>query len=167
MQINNVNGSVIRIDQIYVDRNRVDYSLYEYGGSAITTRKSHPFSTLTLADYLNVDTNFENLCYDTLIVEIDANYAVSEDLTNWVIPTGSTGEDTTLRVYIPTKIIGTVLHTGNALDQLLKAMEPLSPQVVRLANGSHQYLIVLEDAHKAILEAYPEIVIEEKLVWQI
>ncbi len=163
MQLNNTNGAVITIDQIYVNRNRVDYSLYEYGKSEIVTKKSHLFSTLTLTDYLNKTTNFEDLCYDTLITETDFSYTISEDLTNWVIETGSTGDLTTLRVYIPSSVMNSVLHTGNALDQLLKAMEPLAPQVVRLVNGSHQYLINLEEEHRIILEGYPEIIIETKV----
>lgn len=163
MQLNNINGQVVKIDTIYVSRNRVDYSVYEYGGSSLIQRKSHAFGTITLVDYLTQETNFENLCYTTLVAELDPGYSISEDEKNWVVGLGSTGEPSILRVYVPSTTIGSVLHTGNALDQLLKAMEPLAQQVVRLVNGSHQYLINLEEEHKAVLEEYPEIIIEYKL----
>lgn len=162
MQLNHSNGAVIIIDEIYVNRNRVDYTLYEYGGSSISRKYSHPFTSITLTDYLTQDTNFEVLCHETLALEIDTQYTISEDIINWVIELGSTTDPTTLRVYIPATTLNTVTHTGNSLDLLLKAMEALSQQVVRLANGAHQYLIVLEDEHKALLETYPEIIIEYK-----
>ena len=163
MQLNNINGQVVKIDTIYVSRNRVDYSIYEYGGSSIIQRKSHAFGTITLVDYLTQETNFENLCYTTLAAELDPGYSISEDKKNWVISTGSTGEDTAVRVYIPATTLNSVLHTGNPLDSLLKQMEVLAPQVVRLDNGSHQYLIYIEDVAKTILEGYPEIIMESKI----
>lgn len=163
MQINNPNGASIIIDQIYVNRNRVDYTIYEYGTSVTLTRKSHAFSTITLEDSLSTETNYETLCYNTLAAEIDPAYVISSDAKNWVIDLGSTGDSTTIRVYIPSTILNAVLHSGNALDLLLKAMEPLAPQVIRLVNGSHQYLIELEDIHRTILEAYPEIIIEDRV----
>ena len=163
MQINNINGSVIIIDEIYVNRNRVDYTLYEYGGSSITRRKSHPFSTITLTDYLTVETNFETLCYDTLIAEVDNDYSVSEDTQHWVIAQNSSAEDTVVRVYIPANTINRVLHTDNDLDGLLQQLKPLVDLWIRLDNGIHAYLVNLSANNRAILETYPEIIIEDKV----
>jgi hypothetical protein len=164
MQLNNTNGKVIIIDEIFVTRNRIDYIEYEYGGSSNGVKKTHFFSTVVLKNRLTELTNFQELCYNILAMELGNYWIVSEDTQNWVIDLGSTGEPSIIRVYVPASILNEVMHTGNELDVLLKAMAPLAPQVLRLESGAHQYLIELLDEHKAILETYPGIIIENRII---
>jgi len=162
MQLNNTNGKVIILDKIDILQNRIVYSVYEYGGGQVLEQKALVFTTINLKDYLGIETNFEALCYTKLVEEKETDFVISEDVQNWTIVKGSTSENTTLRVYIPSNLTNKVLNTGNDLDILIKAMSPLAEWVNRLVNGSMQYLEFLEPEAKVILEEYPEIIIENK-----
>jgi len=86
MQIDNPNGNVILLDKIDVNQNRVVYSRYDYGLGKFLEQKARVFTTITLQDYLTLETVYETLCYNTLIAEVEPAYVLSEELQYWLFP---------------------------------------------------------------------------------
>ncbi len=176
MQLNNENGKSIVLDKIDVNQNRIVYSTYEYGGSGhILAQTSYTFTSVTLSNYLDVSINYTTFCYDTLVVEKEKEYVRSEDDQNWIIDeatgtnatawavVGSAAGPTTIRVYVPANTLNSVMNSENDLDLLIKEMEGIEELIARLSQGTHYYLVSLSESARATLEAYPEIIIEDKL----
>ena len=172
MQLNNIeNGRIAKISDIDFKQNRVIYSIYESlvydtEGNIILAPLVGSFRfnpKIKLESLLDTTFNPTEYCYQKLQEEILLDYEISEDIQNWAIETGSTGELTTIRVYIPAAILNEVLNTGEPLDLLIQDMKPLSPFAQRKEFGSMQYLENLLPEHREILETYPTIKIEEKI----
>lgn len=98
------------------------------------------------------------------VLEIETSFGLNNDIQNWCVQKGSTGLDTTLRVIIPNSLIIKSLNTGSPLDLLLKGIEPLKDFLKKSNNFSVQYLEELYLESRAILEMYPEIIIENKII---
>lgn len=79
-----------------------------------------------------------------------------ESENNWIFETGSTGNSTTVRVFIPSDLFAKVMYTGEPLDLLIQAMSPLKDWTTRNDSGIVQYLEELLPEHKAIIEMYAE-----------
>jgi hypothetical protein len=161
MQLNNlINGRIAIIDKIDFYQNLIVYSTCEFGLIPISQSKHIPAQSLK--DLLSQTVNCENSCLQILKTEVLTDFEISTDVKNWTVIKGSTGIDTTIRVFIPANVLVQVLNTGNDLDLLIKSMEPLASFAVRDISGSMQYLEELHPEHRAILEQYPEIIIQEK-----
>lgn len=157
MQINNPNGQSIIIDEIYVNKNRIDYTKYDYGGvnGTVLEKKPYIFSGINLIDYLTQEVIFEELCYDNLILEVEPDYVKSEVEQNWLYPS------TNIRIYIPAITYNSVVNSGNELDLLVQQF--IADDWIALQAGIHYYQVTLSDDDRAILEAYSDIIIEDKI----
>jgi len=148
-QLNNPNGQSIVIDKIDYNSGRVVFTTYEYDNTNPLIKSVKNINGLI--DYTNQTVKSFDGIYELLSDSIDS-FVVSEDIQNWTVITGSTGNPTTLRVYIPSKLLNEVTNTGNHLDLLIKSMAPLGSFTQKLENGTLQYLEILEDEPRAILE---------------
>ncbi len=155
MQIDNPNGNVILLDKIDVNQNRVVYSRYDYGLGKFLEQKARVFTTITLQDYLTLETVYETLCYNTLIAEVEPAYVLSEELQNWLFPSASD------RVYVPALTYNTIVNSGNELDLLIQ--QYVADDWVALSEGIHYYRDTVNEEEQLILEQYPDIIIEEKI----
>ena len=86
----------------------------------------------------------------------------TESENDWIHETGSTGNPTTVRVFIPSDLFAKVMYTGEPLDMLIQAMSPLKDFTTRNDAGIVQYLEELLPEHRALLEMYVDILIENK-----
>ena len=84
MQLNNTTtGHSIKLNKIDILNNRVVYTEYQLTGNYpyIEGQKPYTFTSISLKDYLNVSTNYEELCYNTLKTELNlTDYQLSDDL---------------------------------------------------------------------------------------
>ena len=112
-QLNNKeNGHFIRLDKIDILQNRICYTEYQnivyrkvipepiidiLGGSSIqpdsyieivkefkNESKSYTFTLINLNNYLNTSTNFTELCFNQLIIELFPDWIIEDGLQNWL-----------------------------------------------------------------------------------
>lgn len=163
MQLNNISlNRVAKVDKIDFSQNEIVFSIYEFGFANKKISQERFTSPETLKDFLNQSVNCNNECLRILKENYLTGYELSGDAKNWAIQTGSTGDPTLIRVFVPYSVSGQVFNTGNALDILLKAMDGLVNFLIKDVTGGMQYLEYLLPEHRAILEQYPEIVIQER-----
>jgi len=163
MQLNNTNGTVIKITNYFINKNRIKYNVLEFGSGNILESKAHDFTSIQLIDFLNKETNFESLCLEKLKEEKETTYTLSNDVLNWTIQQGASGLST-LRVYLPAVLLSEELNTGSNLDLLIESMKVYNNQLQRLENGNMQYLTYIDALAKTLLESYANkgVVIQEK-----
>ena len=153
MQLNSTNGNCILIDKYDINNNRVIYSIFDFGGGEKINTLSYTFKNRILADYYNVETNFENLCLDQLNLELNLGFELSNDPKNWTIVKNVENQNTTLRVYLPAIVLNEEFNTGSNLDQLIDSMKVYGSQSQKLQNGSILYLAYIDENAKLLLEA--------------
>jgi len=160
--LNNQNGNTISIIKVRTESNLIVLQKYEFGtaktlGSAFNfNMEGFPF-----VNYLTQNiASFEDI-YTYLETKFEG-FELSEDLQNWTITQGYESS-TMFRVYLPAELLNKEIDTGSNLDLLIKQMQPLKDFKQTTQNGSVQYLTYIEDTAKAILESYPDIIIEEKI----
>lgn len=157
MQLDNPNGQVITLDKIDINRNKVVYSKFDFGGENGKFLKQTflEFVTIKLEEYLTQEIIFEELCYNTIVIEAESGYATSEEVQNWLYPV------TKVRVYIPALIINQVANTASQLYSLIEIYA--ADNVARLLEGTHYYRDKLTDDEIDTLTSYPGIQIEDKI----
>ena len=88
MQLNNTTtGHSIKLDKIDILNNRVIYTEYQLTGAYpyIEGQKPYTFTSINIKDFLKVSTNYEELCLNTLKIELNlTDYQLSEDEQNWL-----------------------------------------------------------------------------------
>ncbi len=160
--LNNINGNSILIDKIRLQENNLIYSVFEFGNNLKTESKVLKFEN----DFKLIDFENQNIkSFDEIYLkmsELIENFELSEDMQNWTITQGYENP-TTIRVYLPAKVLNDNLDSGNDLDLLITKMKPLNSFKQTLENGNIQYLSFLENEDRLILEQYPTIIIEDKI----
>lgn len=106
----------------------------------------------TSSQCINIE-NLENYIYEQVLLQLGSDWVYAEE-PNWCITTGSTGQPTTVRVTIKKSLIGDVMYSGIALDQLIQMIEPLSIWAVSPEMYRVQYLEELLSPAKEILFGY-------------
>ena len=132
MQLNNkITGHSIRITNYSIDGNRVSFVEIDQSGKQVLSTK-HNFKTITLADFLIVSTNYEELCYTTLKDELGyTDYIMESDTQNWLSLTKM------LRFFIPASLIMEGLRTQNSFNDVMNNMIADSitdPEIIILTN---------------------------------
>lgn len=157
MQLDHSNGQVILLNKIDVNQNRVIYSRYDYGGEngRFLEQKALVFSTISLLDYLSQEVIFEELCYETIIVEVEPGYVIAEEVQNWLYPANN------VRVYITALTMNQVANTDSPLYGLIEIY--VDGNVARLLEGTHYYRPTVTDDERAVLLSYPGVQIEDKI----
>ena len=154
MQINNIKtGEVIKLK---IDNN-ITYLTYGTDADIINSSANQ-----TVLDGLITE------AYNELNVKLGIDFELVDSKVNWVIKKGSTGNSTTIRVTLPSILLGEILYSGNSLDQLVQSMQPVSSFAVKVKGKSIQYLEELLSPAKEILFSYLEQGIKiEKLITDI
>ncbi len=156
--INTTTGTVIEITDVNNTLNRVVFVTQEFNSVKSPCKaNSHTYNNFSINAAYNIESALIRLCYEALKLEVFPTFKVSEN-ENWLFPLRP------IRVYIPDGIVKSATNSGNALGQLLMAMQSDIPAEFRKATetGVVTYLELLLPEHRAIMEAYPEIILEEK-----
>jgi hypothetical protein len=148
-------GKVVRILKFNCDLNHVVYAEYEFGYTNESEPKLHTF-TWSIKDSFSTTCIINDEIVNHLQSELFTDYIVEEDNTNWQHTMRH------IRVYIPDGIVKSAINSGNTFGQLLIAMQTNIPAEFRIETetGVLIYLELLLDQHRALMEAYPEIIIE-------
>ena len=163
MQLNNTStGQIIRLAK--VSNTGIAYDLYQNG--LITSGERLAVSDTIDESYvpdvtMSINDLKEYLAYEILATK-HTGFEESDDVKNWCIEKGSTGIDTTIRVFIPANLVSENVYTSSPLGQLMEAMQPLQEFAIRNDVGVVQYLEELLPEDRAILEMYNNIIIENK-----
>jgi len=140
MQINNIKtGEVVKVkfDDII--------TYFTYGADTDVINSD--------ATQIKLD-NIINNTYNELVLKLGADFEISESNLNWVVKTGSTGNDTIYRVTLPSLLLGQTAYSDNILDQLVQSIKPLEAFAVRVKGKNIQYLETIESSAKEILFSF-------------
>lgn len=156
-------GKVVRILKFNCDLNHVVYAEYEFGYTNESEPKLHPF-TWSIRDSFSTTCIINDEIVNHLQSELFTDYIIEEDNQNWIVEKGSEDNPTTLRVYVPAKLLNAHLNTGSPVDLLIKEMAYLEPFLKRCESGSVQYLEELTEPVLSILENHKKdgVIIEPK-----
>ena len=98
--------------------------------------------------------NLTNYWYNELVLKLGADFEISESNLNWVVKTGSTGNNTIYRVTLPSLLLGQTAYSDNVLDKLVQSIKPLVAFAVRVKGKNIQYLETIESPAKEILFSF-------------
>jgi hypothetical protein len=153
---NTQSGKIIEIVELNAALNRCVFQVREFhNANAPYMVDSHRFNPFIISAGYEIEAALMRQCLEALRNELFPTWIISTD-NNWLFPARLT------RVYIPDSIVKKAINSGNALGQLLIAMQTNIPAEFRIETetGVLTYLEFLLDEHRAIMEAYPEIIIE-------
>lgn len=168
--INKTTGQVINVVKIMRTEDSILYHLYDNGIDFMNNKplksETVKFDTTAVPE---TPMNFSELTDFLGVKTVQAMYSgfeISDEGLNWVHEVGSTGEKTTIRVFLPHELLGKIFGDGSPLDQLVQAMKVFKPWVVSGDRGNVQYLIELLPEHRVLLEMYSSqgVIIQDKPV---
>lgn len=97
-----------------------------------------------------------------LLSEKNPNFEPSDDLQNWCISKGSAGNDTTVRILIPTSLIGEHAKTGDDLDLFLEAFSYFEPFSIRTNSSVITYLEEILPADYDFIKSFAGVIVDYK-----
>ncbi|RLD69230.1 MAG: hypothetical protein DRI95_00630 [Bacteroidetes bacterium] len=160
-QLNHADGTAILIKTIDYNFDTVTIEKYEYPKTGKVE-----IETVTLTGLIDYEAQtVEN--FDAVLSKLQVlypEYVVNEDAQNWTMPTGTEGEPTNLRVYMPACLLNANLWQDTDIGLLIESMRIFKDYKQSLAWGGMQYLKFLEPDARAILESYADkgVIIENK-----
>ena len=173
MQLNNlVTGKIIIIDSKNITLSGIAY--YQYENSIEATKNNIQFVG-TISETINkkvlpdplltIEENELKLAYNLILEKAGlTGFEISEDPKNWKFLIEPNKE--IIRVFVPNELILNAMQADEGtnlylLSELILGMRSVVKQfAVKTENYTVQYLKFLLTEHKAILDLFPEILIE-------
>lgn len=166
MQLNGQNGVVIQY--VTTSINAITYNIYE--NDIFCNLNLYPvgancngFDTSLIPAIPYNYNDLVNFITLNKINETEVNYVFSEINQNWAIDEGSTGEPTIVRILIPDNFEFKYLSEDEELAFLFTVFADLKEWQLKTDNCTMQYLEELLPEHKAIIERYPQLIIDYKI----
>lgn len=164
---NQTTGNILVIKNIFLDSKQVVFNLFD-NPMQYKQDIALELATFTLdISYLpEIPLKYEELIEWLLLKTVESlypNFELVSEVKEWDYETGSTGAPITVRVFMPNYLISTNAYQQTPLGLLLTAMaQTLTNHATTGITGRVQYLEELLPEHRAILEMYEGIIIEDK-----
>ena len=166
--INKTDNSTILISKVRTENQQIAIKKYEFG----ILKEIDAFNIKLEDTFIIADNNAQVMksyeeIYEQLALQLN-DYEISEDFQNWQILQGSTGTDTTVRVFLPNILLGIELGSGSILDGLIQSMLALNAFKKNTINGSLLYLEEINPSDRTFLESEENvsngIIVEDKVI---